>query len=264
MRKYRTPIVSRVPFIKRKTVMDRTPTIMRNPIVTRNPVPSEWVKFDSCPLGCGSCFHSCDGNEFCDYSEVGNPEVFRLIRIEDKQYTDEDWLEIVDAIRITKSQDCYIRMIVDIPVPKEILFELAYSPYNTIQFNVNLFCDNNFFHKMKANISTADNCGLYIALMLFPVIPVTTKTYDIIELLSSMRCTCNNICFKFLELDINTKKMRGCYNVNGNLVPSEYMEMRDGKLKCSEFFQETFCTIMMQYTTPRKINCSLCNDCICY
>lgn len=262
MAKYRRPIFTRVPFIKRHTIMTRTPLVTRNPMYSRTPVTSETIEYEGCTIE--DC-KDCAGKLYCKISATRESDDtnFRLIRVKET-LTEEQWNEIIKGITFVRTQGCNIRMVTDVPVPKEVIFELAYSPYNVIQYNVNLFDSDESFREIRSSLTTADNCGLYVCLMLFPIIPVATKSSDILEFLNSMGCSCNMLCFKFIELPSEMKPKMHCFNVNGHILPEEYMELQGNKWVCNQYFKENFCTIMMTFLTPRKISCSLCNDNICY
>lgn len=261
MARYRRPIFKRVPFVKRKSVHSRTPLVKRRPIFRREPVPLNFIAFESCTIGC----KDCSGNTYCsvDTSREDDNKNFRLIRVKEEK-TEEEWNEICKQIAFVESQGCFIRMVTDVSIPREVLFVLAYSPFNVVQYNLNLSSSESYLDGIKESLFLADNCGLYIALMLYPIMPEATKSYDILEFLNSMRCSCNVICFKFIEFSCENHPYMGFFNINGNLIPEKYMEQQSDKFVCSSSFKESFCTIMTRYLNPRKISCSLCNDKICY
>lgn len=262
MSKYRRPIFKRVPFIKRQSIFDRTPMVTRRPLYNRNPVTSIKTEFEGCTIE--DC-RDCAGNTYCHVSTLRETDEnsFRLIRIIEQQ-TDEQWEEMCKHITFVRAQGCNIRVVTDVPVPKDVIFQLAYSPFNVIQYNVNLLGSDEEFRAIRGSLTTADNCGLYVVLMVYPIIPEVTRTSDVLEFLNSMGCTCNTLCFKFIELPAERKPKLHCFNINGHLLPDKYMELQDDKWVCNQYFKENFCTIMMSFLAPRKINCSLCNDNICY
>lgn len=261
--KYRNPIITRVPFVRRKTIYTRVPTVKRIPIVSRSPISLSNIDFEGCVLcseGCG-----CNGANYCSASTVrgDNPTDFRLIRIFEGDYPDEYWMDIIDSIEFVKQQSCNIRMISDVAIPNEVLFSLGYSPFNVAQYNLNVF-DKKSIKGIRESLLTSTNCGIYTSLLLYPIMPEVTKSYDIIELLSSLQYSCRTLCFRFLELPDEYVESQGFYNVNGHLVPSKYMEHVEDKIVCNDYFKENFCTIMTRYMEPRKVSCSLCNDNVCY
>lgn len=240
---------SRTPFIKRTSIYNRTPIF----------VPK--VDYEGCII----CDKSCNGTKYCEVRipKDEDSDSFRLIRILDVSYSQDEWDEIVKTIEFVKSQECNVRVVTDRSLPNEVLYKLSYSSFNVVQFNLNLMSHHNM-SKMKRNIFLADNCGLYISLMLFPIIPTVTKSSDILELLSSMRCSCNTVCFKFVELSANQYILQDHYIINGYSVHKSFMSTCGDRLICSEWFKTSFCTIFTQFLEPRKINCSLCNDNTCY
>lgn len=267
-KKYRRAIFSRTPIVNRKPVRQHRMPVKRHSIFSRIPITFEATEFTGCPLFNSQCFNCASENNYCEWNTDTSEcdfQVFRLIRVCEPLSEDETQ-DLIKKILFVKSLGCYIRLITDAPLDNEVLFTLGYDPLNVIQFNINLLdFSKDYIKGMKHSIFTADNCGLYVGLMLYPIIPGVTKSHEVLEFLNSFRCSCNNICFKYLELPLSTKKYEDSYfNVNGHVVPSCYFVKLGNKLVVSPYYRRTFSTIMTRFLTPRKVNCSCCNDYICY
>lgn len=266
-KRYRRAIFSREPVINRRPVKRHRTPVKRHSIFNRVPLTSVKTEYQGCQLyGC-NCENCVSEQEFCEWDadvEKYDFHTFRLIRI--SEILDEDAeSELIKKIHYVKSLGCYIRLITDVELPNGVLFALGYNPLNVVQFNINIMeTSEEVLRSMKTSIFTADNCGLYVALMLYPIIPEVTHTSGILELLNSFRCSCNNICFKYLDLPCSTPCSNGYYNVNGHLVPECYYQRIGDKLGVTAYFRRTFSTIMTKFLTVRKVNCSCCNDHICY
>lgn len=270
-KKYRRAIFSRTPVVNRKPVKhDRVP-VRRHSIFNRIPVTYDETEVTGCSLFDSSCSSCATENQYCEWNadpEKYDFQVFRLIRV-CEELTEETVQELIKKIQFVKSLRCYVRLITDVPLENEILFTLGYDALNVVQYNINILeSSKDYLSRMKRSIFTADNCGLYVGLMVYPIIPGVTKSYDVLELLNSFRCSCNNIAFRYLELPSTiktfTEEEHTYFNVNGYVVSAEYYKNIGNKWVVNTYYRRTFSTIMTRFLTPRKVNCSCCNDYICY
>jgi hypothetical protein len=245
--------------------------VKRHSIYNRVPVAQDSIEFVGCPLSDTHCDDCASENSYCKWDEDTDKcdyHTFRLVRISEELNEDEA-SDLLNKIQFVKNAGCYIRLITDVPLPNEVLFALGYDPLNVIQFNINILeSSEEYLRRMKGSIFIADNCGLYVGLMVYPIVPGVTKSYDVLEFLNSFRCACNNICFKYLELPSNTKitkvGLNSYFNVNGYVVTADYYMQLGDMWVVNSYYRRTFSTIMTRFLTPRKVNCSCCNDHICY
>lgn len=267
-KRYRRAIFSRTPIkVEKPKIVDRVP-VKRHSIYQRIPITFKKTEYIGCPLLDSSYLDCASENYYCEWdasTEEHDYQTFRLIRIQEELSEDET-NELIKKITFIKSLGCYVRLITDVPVADEVLFLLGYDPLNVVQFNINIVeSSDKYIKTMKHSIFTADNCGLYVGLMLYPIIPGVTKCHDILEFLNSFRCSCNNICFRYLDIPESIEDMDSDYfNINGNMVPRCYYTKLGQKWVVNSYYRRTFSTIMTRFLTGRKVNCSCCNDHICY
>lgn len=262
MRRYRRAIFHRVPVINRKPLKQHREPICRKTICKRTPITSVVVEYDGCGLINSTCEECALQQFYCDWDaslEDYDYNVIRLIRIQDI----DDTKELLHKIQYVESIGCYLRLITDVPLEDEVLYALGYNSLNVVQFNINIL-DELLLNIMKHSIFTADNCGIYVSLMLFPIIPEVTHTSQVLEILNAFRCSCNIICFKYLEIPVDFPSVDGYFNVNGNCVSSEYYIKLGDKFVVNAYFRRTFSTVISRFLSPRKVNCSSCNEHVCY
>ena len=219
------------------------------------------IKYSGCSL-C-SAGTGCNDVTYCSCSTPlkENRTDFRLIRL--SKTPDKEVARVVSDIQYVKSQSCNIRLISDVPVPKQVVFELAYSPYNVIQINIDLLLDSQFISDMLDTVTLASNCGLYTSVMLFPIIPELTPTYELLEMINRIHYNCKVVCFKFIEFDLSVCK-DGRFELGPVSISDKYFENHNGKYVCSKYYKDSFCTIVSKFLESHRISCSLCNDKICY
>lgn len=267
-KRYRMAIVSRVPFVKRNPIKYQRTPVKRQAIFSREPVYFKEIGYEGCSL-CNKLQVNCiSQTEYCEWNtkpEKSNFQVFRLITIS-HELSECETQELIEKINHVKENGCYIRLIAEVPLTKEVLFALGYEPLNVIQFNLNLLEeDEDFLRKMKQTIFTADNCGLYVGLMLYPVIPGVTKCHNILELLNSLRNSCDIVCFRYLDLPSSCKIYDNTYfNINGYAVPCKYFIRLNNMWVVNSYYRRTFSTAILRFLSPRKVNCLCCNEHICY
>ena len=265
-KKYRKAILSRSPIIDSTPKPVHRVPIKRHSIFNRMPVSSDSFICTGCSLfeNTGNCANQVD---YCKWNESVDKydfKTFRLIRIS-KILSPEEIEEVVQKIKFVQSNGCYIRLLTSVPVDNAILFALGYDPLNTIQYTLNIIdTSDDELVALKKNIFTADNCGIYVGLMIYPIIPEVTKCYSIIELLNSLRCSCNMICFKYIELPEDWKCYDGYFNINGNIASVNNFVKFNHKWRVNNYYRRTFATAVNRFLSPRKVDCLCCNEHICY
>lgn len=257
--KYRIPIMHRAPFVRRIPVLEREPVIRRTSVFQRKAICSTTVDYKGCIIG--DKYTDCNGCTYCKPGEE-NPQNDSILLVIDDEV--EDWQEVIDDILAAKNNKDYMRVVTDVPLPDEVVYELAYSPFNVLQYNIDLYMGRSELDALKASIFTASNCGLYISVMLHPILPGVVRVYNIIELINSFRNLCNHVCLKFIEVKEPLRPCNGYYNINGEAVPEWTLEKAEETLQCSPLYTSKFISSLQKYVVPRKINVSICNQKVCY
>lgn len=258
--KYRIPIMHRTPFVRRIPVLEREPVIRRTSVFQRKAICSTVVDYRGCIIG--DRYTDCNGCTYCKPGKENEYNDSILLVIDDEI---EDWQEVIDDIIAAKNNKEYMRVVTDVPLPKEVIYELAYSPFNVLQYNLDLYMGKEELDTFKSSIFTASNCGLYIAVLLYPILPGVVRVYDVIELINSFRNLCRHVCLKFIEVKEPISPRNGYYNINGEAVPEWTLKRtEDETLQCSDLYISKFLTSLQKYIVPRKINVSICNQEVCY
>lgn len=104
------------------------------------------------------------------------------------------------------------------------------------------------------------NCGLYVVLFLYPIIPDLVKTYHIIDVIDMFRNVVHfHVNLKFVEFK-NAQECGGYINFNGIPVSTKNLYSYQGIWKCSESYMNEFMEIVKLYTNPRKISVGVCGE----
>ena len=256
--RYRVPILQRVPFIVRHAVFNRTPIITRVPVrCDRNSFAIESEDFMRCKL-----YHSCVDCSGCEYYKVGDD----LIDIEDyKKFVviPADLVPentLVENIESIEESGKYIRMLTSTEVSQEVIMALAYSPYNILQFNLDLTKVDN----LSELIYFAKKCGLIVSLYLSPVIPTVVKASQVLFNIDHYTSVVDYFCIRFFKKPIDCDYLEEFVTINNTMVPSKFLELREGHLICSRDYTNKFLDIVNTYAKPRNINIVLCDSDSCY
>ena len=255
-KKYRLPIMERAPFIIRRPLVDRTPMVTPKAVFDRTPITCTQVHFDECALcanntDCGGYKYYTQGDEV----SPDNPQ-FGLVRYQDGQ-------SVTDEIEALEDAGVYTRLIADAPVTSGVLFALAYSPFNIVQYNFN---DQYPAKEWQQSIHKARSCGLYIAIKLPVIIPTVVKLQDILQLMEKYSNVGKYFCIQFMDTkDVMPYCAEGFYNVNGALVPEKYVtDNGQGGIQVNEDFLMKFLSTMNRYVKPKKLNVMVCYNGKCY
>lgn len=256
--RYRVPILRRVPFIVRHSVFNRTPIITRVPIrCDRNSFAVDGEDFTRCRLlySCSDC-SGCEYNNLTDrLVDTDDYKKFVLIRA-DGVLNDE----LVGRIQRAEEMGRYIRMLVSEPISSEVIKALAYSPYNVIQFNLDLTKTDN----LSGVIYFANKCGLLVSVYLSPVIPTVVKASQVLSIIDRHSLVADYFCIKFFKKHIDCESLEEFVSINNTMVPSKFLAIKESHLICSKDYTDKFLDIVNTYTKPRKINVVLCDNGSCY
>ena len=255
--RYRVPILQRVPFIVRHSVFNRTPIITRVPVrCDRNSFAVEYEDSIKCRLS-----HSCTDCSGCEYYMPTDSLVdsdykkFVLIRADGLLETD-----LIESIQHIEESGKYIRMLVSESVSSEVIKAVAYSPYNIIQFNIDLTKTDD----LSSVIYFASKCGLLISIYLSPVIPTVIKASQVLSIIDHYTSVADYFCIKFFKKHADCVCLEEFVTINNTMVPSKFLAIKEDHLICSKDYTDKFLDIVNTYTKPRKINVVLCDNGSCY
>jgi hypothetical protein len=258
--RYRVPILQRTPFITRHSVFNRTPIITRVPVLCdRNSFAVEYEDSIRCRL-CNSC-KDCSGCEYYaiedNLSEVEDYRKFVVLRAD--EFTED---ELIKEIFLIETSGKYIRMLTSKPMSQEVIKSFAYSPYNVIQFNLDLTKPDS----LSDSIYFASKCGLLISLYLSPVIPTVIKASQVLSIIDHHTSVVDYFCIRFFKkpIELECEQLGEFVTINNTLVPSKFLEIKEEHLICSKDYTNKFLDIVNTYAKPRKINIVLCDNNSCY
>lgn len=241
--------------------MERKPIVLRNPIVPRTAIYeriaccSSYVKCENCKL-CRE-FSDCSQKTYVPWDSSETSELYRVIYVPDDY---EDWETLEAQIWELSDKDVYLRLIIDKNVPKEVLWAASYSEKNIFQINVNMIDFDTEVLWVQKLVSLAGNCGLYVVLFLYPIVPDLVKTYHVIDILDMFRNSVHfHVTLKFSEIT-DVKETDGYLNFNGSPVSVKHLTKTDCGWKCTSEYLRKFLEIVNLYAIPRKISVSICGE----
>lgn len=257
--RYREPILERVPFIIRHSLFNRIPIITRVPVnCDRNSFAIESGGYVNCRLcnsntDCsGYTYHFVDSD---DLSVVDDCKKFVILNADGK--TIDELISIIEKIEISGK---YIRMLVSEPISNDVIMALAYSPYNVIQFNINLVQHNN----LSDSVFFSNKCGLLVSMYMSPIIPIVVKVSKVLSIIDYYGLVVDYFCLKFFKTVNNCDYLDEFVDINHTLIPNRFLEISEGYLICSKIYKDKFVDMVNAYAKPRKVNIVLCDDNKCY
>jgi hypothetical protein len=177
---------------------------------------------------------------------------YETIEIDNHSSSDEYWETLARKALLLNRSGINVRVVAADFVPKWFMTQIRTSPFNIIQFNVNLL-DGFNSEMLKQSIAYATGCGLYTVVIFHPIIPTVTKSHEILRFVLSF-IDCNAIGIGFL--DTNKWKSNGDkIEVGGVSFNKEYSEVVNGRLMCNEEFKGEFFSIINGFLSHRKIDC---------
>lgn len=241
--------------------MERTPIILRSPIVSRTAIYkrvaccSSQIKCENCKLCCE--FTDCSGKRYVSQDSSETSEFYRVIYVP-KYY--DDWESLEAQIWELSDKKVYLRLIIDRDIPKEILWAASYSEKNIFQININMIDFDNNIEWVQNLVALSGNCGLYMVLFLYPIVPDLVKTYHVIDILDMFRNVVHfHTTLKFSEIS-NINEVDGYLNFNGSPVSTSYLIKTENGWKCNPEYLKSFLDIVNLYAIPRKISVSICGE----
>lgn len=254
----RTPFIQRTPFIRERQKIQRKPIITRQPIVSRQPICENCDNCEKCKLF--SEYKDCGGNLYVAPDDLTTdmhiPRLFVVTK-------DVDQMSLIPEIEALEKAKKFLRLVTDVPLNRELVTAVAYSPYNILQHTIDLSKSDYMFEDMKDSLYLAGNYGVYTTALIAPIIPGVVKISKILGVINRIAPACLYFCLKFM-VAASTKKVNGVYLINGYPVSEEYLVETEDGVACSEKFI-TYCVdTIAAYTIPKKINVCVCNNKTCY
>lgn len=235
-------------------VVQKQPT-QRTAIFHRTPCCSQ-LECVSCRL-CNQT-EDCDGNRFVDVFSDEPSSVIRKLYIKDSLV---DWDSVMAQITTESNSGSPMRLITDRKIPQRVLWKFSYSDKNVIQINLDMT-------KFPSNISwveqimiTANKCGIYVVLCMYPIVPQVIKTYQVLEIIDRFKwCGHFTASIKFCEIPDTAIVSGGWLNFNGVPVSIKYLVHSNSVWKCTEEFKDLYMKYIYRFSIPRKIKVNVCKD----
>ena len=210
--------------------------------------------YKKCPL-C-FCMKDCYGKE---YNESHEYECIYATE-------NSDWKSIENNIWAAQERSSLLRLVVDSDVPNEVIWAYSYHAMNILQINVDMLRYKELLPSIQHIMSMADNCGGYILLHLYPIIPTVIKVDSVLEIIDNFRNSCHfHISLDFVEIFNCMEFDSGYVAYNKIPIPSEYLnKLEDGIFVCCDDFKRAYINKIRLYTEQRKLSVGVCkigDDC---
>lgn len=252
--RYRSPIFERIPIIKRTSIVRRVPIILRHAIFQRTAIQPHYT------AGIG-CEDNCTGTVFGEpHDENAKFLLFRFTK-----GTEVNWDEQIGYAKAAAERKQVIKVVTDILLPSDFVYAVGYSSKNVVQYEVDSIRNTEIPVELRKNMKLCKDSGLFVAVILYSLLPTVIHSYDVLLILDSLKYVCSHICLKFYEgypkKLLHNKKY--CV-VMGHVIPIKYMKYKSGHLQCSDDFIQKFLEVVEKYAVPNKLKYSVCNTQSCY
>lgn len=227
--------------------MQRIPIIKRSAIYQRTPICPK-VEYNCCKL-CNNCIN-CNGKQLNVFYANTN---------------EYDFNTLINDIWECEDTKKNVRLVIDVPIPKEVVWATSFSEKNILQINVNMldFKTPNSYQWLGETMNIANRCGLFCILLLYPIVPTITRTYEVIRLIDMVRYFGKfHTYLKFLESN-NIIHYGNWLNFNNTPIAASNFVYEEPYWKCSDDFKKKFLDIVMLYTKPYKLPISICGKTNC-
>ena len=162
----------------------------------------------------------------------------------------------LDSIQRAKNKNEDICLETEKDIPREIVWDLSYSPRNILQINLCLLEPFERLGWVIELVHLTEICGIRCNLMLFPIIPTIVSTSDVIRIIDSVN-NCNHckIILKFSEfIKYEPTSSKKFLTTNKRAIPMEYLTRYTENLyKCSNLYTEEFFQLVKFYTDSTKL-----------
>lgn len=185
--------------------------------------------------------------------KVAKNREYETVTIERCLSSDEYWKSVNDKLQLIKDKNKQAIVIAYDYLPREVIEKLTWSPFNIVQFNINIsdgYCDE----LLVSSLMSTEKFGVYSCVVVYPIIPTVLKTHELIDFVLRLP-DCRAIGLNFIEMDSGFIQDADKTQIMQYSVPSKYIVIKDDKLFCSEEFISTFYDIIRNFLSPRKIDC---------
>jgi len=171
------------------------------------------------------------------------------------------WTRAINNIQSHRNKGDYIRLITERFLPQEVIWAAAYSELNILQADVNVLQKWDSLKWAVALAHTAERCGVECLLMLYPIIPLHVKTYQVLQLIDAVStCSHCKIMVRFGEfINYGLAIQSGFINLKGRDTPLSLVNRIKGNLwGCTDEYKSQFMEYLRFYTDANKIDLSVC------
>ena len=211
--------------------------MIRTPIVTRTPFCSQEIDYTQWIV---SSLENCG-------AVLTDSTLYDTISAGNLQYED-----LSERIRNVQGSQRYLRLVVDQPVPKEVLWKLSYSDKNILQLNIDI--NNSNADWIRKSMAIANRCGMYVVLSMGGIMPVYTPLLRVLSLIDQCKGFGKfHVLLSFFRM--SSKRCTEAHSINykGSIIPEEYLYIYNQELSCSSTYIDKFLKGVQIYTKPRNI-----------
>lgn len=238
----------RVPIIHRVSIFPRHSIYPRVSIYHRKPIYPVLSKFRTCEL--------CYGNKDCYNNQYGKNQDFNVIRVYENTY---NYDEVMKKIQKSKTSKKSLRFIVDFSIDEKVLWAASYGDKNVLQINVNLYKKDLSWISKLSHVSS--KCGMLVMLFFFPIVPNRIMVHHLLRVVNMVKNLAHQyVMVKFAESQSLLLHCDDWYNVNGTVIPANYLSAEGEHWECSQLFIDEFMKIVREYTEPRGIKTFVCGE----
>lgn len=171
------------------------------------------------------------------------------------------WSKLTSVLHQCQIHGDAIRLITERPLPNEILWEAAYSESNIFQANINILQDWECIKWVASLAHKAERCGVGCLLMVYPILPLRVKTYQVLKLLDAVN-TCKHckIMVRFGEfINYGLPIHSGFIKLDGYNTPLSLINRIDGNIwGCTDNYKFQFMNYLKFYADANNIDLRMC------
>lgn len=179
--------------------------------------------------------------------------------IVDKNYV--YWAKLLKVLQHHQSNNEIVRLITERSLPNEIIWATAYSELNVFQANVNILQDWKNIKWAVSLAHKAERCGVECTIMIYPILPLMVKTYQVLQLLDAIN-TCKHckIMIRFGEfINYGLPIQSGFFNLKGYHTPLSLVNRIQGDVwGCTPNYRLQFMEYLKFYAEVDNIDVKMC------
>lgn len=224
--------------------------VKRTPIhAVRAPLSSKLTHFQSCEL--------CYGKENCCTNAYATGDD-QVVLVAGTEFT--DWDGLSQSIQDARNQGKYTRLIVDQPVPDDILWAASYDHRNVLQINVDIQQDMEQLIWTTNLAHAAERCGLFFVFMVYPILPGRIHPHHVLMIIDTIRSIPHCVVMLRFALFKDTGQLSSdeYLYVNGAAVPKECLSKVGDYWSCTDEYKHSFMSKIFPYTRFRRIDTMIC------